>query len=1018
MSSQAFDAQLLVPDNNDSHLELVELITAGRFTGPGLPDVAHRYLDAFCNKSYSNGRRRWAGIALAGMMRASSNVVQRLKKLSQGLSRVGAIILDQEESEERRIIAGLIVRQGLEVGIDFADFWKSDKVLHSAPNFPKDSSEQWMGQFQTYLDTLGNLALANLNNDPLILFPMSLSANDGYQWTGKSAVAIIEKNVLTIVMTDSTLTKVHFIDITIRYIRNTSLQQDSPHESQEGRSGYKMHSLIMTLRYQSPAYRLNSSDGTASEFKVSFLRSEDADEFDVGVEDARKNLASTTTATAEVSEPTSSSNPPEDFRKSSTLHGDASVVAEYEDHASCGLGSREVDVKGGPLDRLSEGKTSSQRVSQDKGKGKLPRISYAMKQKVTQPKGLPPSRSRVTKSRLSTKANPIVYEDEDEDENEESSEDEYDLRAKVPAHISTGPNKGRKSQRRRKASIEDDDDFVPVAKSKTKTRTTKRKRGSSDAGDDSRPKKKTQTKPSDASRAIAASMTAKKQTEKVEESIPTNSIRAREPMKQSIAQQNLQSGASSRPSLIGGLIKSNSSSKVAAPAFKRPGQPASTPGRPRAQPVRPSPKPQTPVETRTGTNDLPTLISSTRSSTPRSTPRSQAIHDEDFGYHHTPTDAEILSSNTKKVPDSPHAESTAISGHADRDDVHREKRMGDIETAKSDPFKQRRQGQKVTSLMRRFTDESATNEKPDSRCGEPLSMPAELANEEFEADELKVNFTSQPLLKDSPSLFKHRLKLLDQPRMQSSIAPVKEFQSLPAISIEARRAPTATSREVTQSLTFETACASQHTSYLAAKEATHAAATQRAQAKESIVSAPREVINDALPDPPAQHEVEADPDGETTLVEKDLDLPEQYGMKASDLRFRSSPPIPDSSSVRNSSSDVSEEEPEPSPATSRADELEWEAALQPHQRALHDQLLRTSKRVTRHIVDNETAVTDITDVFAKDGEHLLDLLLEKQGKESAEAFQNLANKRQELLKELSDASKSLKAQRRQARSVE
>ncbi|KAF1358104.1 hypothetical protein EJ07DRAFT_125600 [Lizonia empirigonia] len=901
MSSLAFDAQLLGPDNNESQLRLVDLIAAGCYTGTGLPDVAHRYLDAFCNKSYSNGRRRWAGIALAGMLRASASVVQRLKKLSHGPSRLGAIILDQEESEERRIIAGLIVRQGLEAGIDFIDFWESEKVLHSAPNFPRDSNEQWMGQFQTYLDTLGSLALVNLNTDPLILFPMSFCANDGFQWTGKSAVAVLEKNMLTIIVSDSTLTKVQFLDIPISHVKETSLQQDSPHESQEGRSGHKMYTLIMTLGAEPVTYCLNSSNRTASEFKVSFLRQEDADEFEVGVHDARKNLTHTT-STPESADSSASSNHPEDLPHSPVERIDPSRLPNHQEDDHDNSDPPTIGIVDESPDQRSGEVSSTQRASQNKGKGKLPRISDAIKQKVTQLKQLPPGRSKVTKSRSSTKKNPVVYEDEDGDENEESSQDEYDLKSKVPAHIPTGPNNGRKSRGRRKAKIEDDDEFVPAAASRAKPKTTKRKRGSSDSGEESRPKKKTQIKHSDA------------------------------------AQQNVRNENSARRSLIGELVKSKSPSKAAAPAFKKPGQPASTPGKPRAPAVRPSPKSQTPMETHTNRDGFPVHISS-------STPRSQAIHDEDFGLHYTPADTEILSSNTKRVPDSPHAESTAISGHADCDEIHREKRIGDMELARSDPFKQRRQGQKVTSLMRRFTDESATNNDPESRPGDGS----------------------------------HDARMEPNPSKRSRL-------NIPTDASHDRRG--------------------------ASDVVSH-----RAQADDSIIFAPCEAVEDTLPYPPAQVKGDDNLDGDTTLVEEEVGFSDQYAVKVSDLRFRSSPPIPDSSSVCDAS-DASEEEPEPSPPTSRADELEWEAALEPHQRALYEQLLRTSKRVVRHIVDNETAVTDITEAFADDGERVLDLLLERQRVEHADAFENLANKQQELLKALCDTSKSLKAQRRQAKTVE
>ncbi|KAF2630575.1 hypothetical protein BU25DRAFT_418948 [Macroventuria anomochaeta] len=1032
MSSQLFDAQLLVPDNNASHLQLVDLITAGKFTGPGLPDVAHQYLDAFCNKSYSNGRRRWAGIALVHMMRASVGVVQRLKKLAQGPSRIGAIILDPSESEERRIVAGLIIRQGLEAGIDFAELWESDKVMHSAPNFPKDSSEQWMNQFQTYLDDLSNLKLTNLDTDALVLYPMSLSANDGFQWTGKSAVALIERDSLTIVVSDSTLTNFHFIDIPISHVKETCMQQDSPHESQEGRSGHKMHNLIMKLRSTSPSYRLNSSDRTASEFKTSFFRHEDAHEFDVGLQDARKNLANATTATAEAVNPTASSSSP-NVKRQSTVHRIDTILPprQREDaHHSSDTGS------GGTLDgsvsseQLREEQSSTQHAAQERGKGKLPKISKATKQKVVRTQQLPSGPFKITKAKVSKKTTPVI--DASEDEDEELSEDEYNLKSTATTRSSVTSATGRKSQGRRKVNAEDEDFVLEVSTSKPKS--TKRKRGSNDAAEASRPtKKKTQSKPSDNSGPTTASTTAKKQKAKAQESAQTELSQAREPMKQPTAQQKTQNGVSARHSLIGGLLKSKSPSKAAAPTFKKPGQPASTPSRQRAQPVRTTPKPQTPIETCRDLETLPVYVSS-------STPRSQAIHDEDFGLHYTPVDTEILSSNTKRVPDSPHAESTAISGHADRDVVHREKWIGDLETAKSDPFQQRREGQRMTTLYRRFTGESTVDSRPDAVQEGSFSMPAEITNDDTEVDELQISFASQPLQKHSPSLAKHRTNMRNQQSIQSSPARVRGFKGPSTTVKESPKATTAALPEEARALRFE-ATRSTHTSqngsnraqreptpeksrpaFIGAAEKGRRVAEntldKRAQAYDSIISAPREAVENTLPEVPAQSADQVDLDGDTTLVGEEMDLPEQYRAKASELRFRSSPPIPDSSSVRGDFSDESEPEPEPSPPTSRADELEWEAALQPHQRALHEQMLRTTKRVMRHIVDNETAVIDIADMFADDGERLLGLLLERQSNESAVVFQELASKRQDLLRELSDASKNLKAQRKQIRAID
>lgn len=1030
MSSQLFEAQLLGPDNTASQQQLVDLITAGKFTGSDLPQVAHGYLDAFCDENNSNGRRRWAGIALAAMMRASTGVIQRLRKLTQGLSRIGAIILDPKESEERRIVAGLIIRQGLEAGINFADFWMSDKVPHSAPNFPRNSSEIWMSHFQTYLDTLSSLALASLDNDPLVLFPIALSARDGFQWTGKSAVALLERHVLTIIASDSSLTKFEFIDLPVHRIKETSLQQDSPHESQEGRSGHKMHEVVMTLRPDSRNYRLNSSDCIADDFKVSFLRHDEAHEFELGLQDARKNSAHTATATTESTAMTKSSCPPRHTHQTTAQRIHTELLARHEATTSHGSDSGSGATLDEPIssEQATEERTSALHAKQERSNGKLPRISQSTKQKVARTRQLLSSSAKDTKPRASKKTAPIIDASEDEDE-DESSQDEYQLQSTAATRNSARTATGKKSQGRRNAYAEDDD-FDPKA-SKAKS-STKRKRVSSDVDEDSQPtKKKTQTKPNSSSRTGAVNTKAKKPKTKVQERVHTASAPTRVPMKQSSAQQNIQNGVTARPSLIGALKRSNSPSKTVAPTFKKPGQPASTPGRPRAQPVRTTPKPQTPAEAHGDFDNLPVYA-------PTSTPRSKAMHDEDFGLGYTPVDAEILSSNTKRVPDSPHAESTAISGHADRDDVHREKCIGDLETAKSDPFKQRLQGvQKMNSFTRKLTGESVAGDRVPAH-GEPLSMPTEITNGDLEMDDFDITFSSQPLPKHSPSLLKHRTSTTRQ-SVQGPSAHVQTVNSL--LTNKSCRVSTVTLPNGAQELRFEaprSTHSSQAHSSRARKEPTvpdesqsaplsvtettqrdkQGAVGQRAQANDSVISAPREAIEDTLPDAPAQPANQADFDGETTLVDEEMDMPEQYGTKASDLRFRSSPPIPDSSSVQGNFSEESEQEPEPSPPTSRADELEWEAALQPHQRALHEQLLHTSKRVVRHIVDNETAVTDITNVFADDGERLLGLLVERQSDESAASFQELKSKRHDLLQELSNASKNLKAQRKHIKAID
>ncbi|KAJ4988352.1 hypothetical protein SVAN01_06130 [Stagonosporopsis vannaccii] len=1010
MSSQLFDAQLHVPDNNASNKQLFKLIAAGKFTGRGLPDVAHKYLDAFCNRSYSNGRRRWFGIALVGMMRASASVIERLKKLSRGTSQIGATILNREETEECRIVAGLIIRQGLEAGIDFADFWASSKFPDSVPNFPRDFTELWMSQLQTYLDTLSDLALADLNSDAVVLYPIALASKDGFQWAGRSAIALIEKDVLTMVIPDFELTRLQFLDIPLGYITGMSLQQVSPCENQEGRSGHKMYTLMMRLRRGLPNYQLDTSDHTTPEFKVSFELQGDAKEFQRGLEDACKNLGTIATNGADI--------------KSMHLYKNNGL--RCSDSSSVHLPGEPAPSEPAPFEQSRQKENLTQRSSQENGRGKLPSVSRATKQKAVRARQLPSGVPNAAKSRAAKSAAPVVEESENEDESDGSSQDEYDLNSTARSRKSVSNVAVKKSQGRRKTTAEDEE-FVPNG-SKTRLASTKRKRGSSDAAEQIQPaKRRAQTKSSNVTRPLATRTTTKKQKASEQETAHLAPGRAREPTMQSAAQQNIQNVAASRHPLIERL-KSKSPSKIAAPMFKKPGQPASTPGRPKSKAIRITPRPQTPHDTRKDFEDLPAY-------NPASTPRSQSIHEEDFGVGYTPIDTEILSSNTKRVPDSPHAESTAISGHADQDDVHREKRRGDLETAKSDPF--RGEGQRLTTFTRKLTAESCL-EGGAGHDGH-RSLLGELLSDDLEVDDPRTILITQPLSKHSPSLFKHRVQSHLQSHAQHTTAQTKDFAGPSAHAAEHHKVDT-TLNHASRSLTFEPTRgvrasqtntpthrrtapmnrSSPNPVLIALKErrTPMTPANEPAELNHSDLLDAQEAIVDALPDAPQREAHAVGPDGETTLVGEDDDMPEQHTAESRDLRFRSSPPIPDSSSARDISSDNSQPEPELSPPTSRADELEWEDALQPHQRDLHEQLLRTSKRVIRHIVDNETAVTDIAGVFANDGERILNLMLERQNNESAEAFRTLARKKQDLLKELSDASKNLKQQRKELRAAE
>jgi hypothetical protein len=134
---------------------------------------------------------------------------------------------------------------------------------------------------------------------------------------------------------------------------------------------------------------------------------------------------------------------------------------------------------------------------------------------------------------------------------------------------------------------------------------------------------------------------------------------------------------------------------------------------------------------------------------------------------------------------------------------------------------------------------------------------------------------------------------------------------------------------------------------------------------------------------------------------------------------RASPiPIPSSPPVRNysiSSHSSTSAEPEPineiqsdTLISAESEEKEWEESLKPHQRAIGTQLTRVTKRVLRHIVDNETAIDDIVNTYANDGETLLEDLHARQEKQFDPVHRNIRKKKSFLKKEMDNVAERLR----------
>ncbi|KAF2134168.1 hypothetical protein P153DRAFT_363152 [Dothidotthia symphoricarpi CBS 119687] len=1113
------------------------------------------------------------------------------------------------------------MKQGMEHGIEYSSFWGSDKVKDSAPNFPKKTDRDWMGRFQRFLDTLGDLALANLNTDAYVIYPVSIVASDNFRWSHWEEgvpIAVLQNELLTIIAPDKTFRKITFVDIPFSHIHSTRTHQSDLADSQSQVVQRAAWDIVLMLDYGLWTYSVNTSKRKGTELRLTFQDQVDAIDVERAINEFKQSNVSglghpprarpmisrsspmyvgrwspiqtskvtkqqehhddppaqkiardddsqrsfsdddaimssrtrssrqqpttrslkntkgsssgslsrldssglssapTDTYQSELQQKQDNNQParqsitaspknmssaqarPQQQNATAPSHENTSDTPDASTNASSSKESRRRHVAtvndtgdgAGSSEQAASSRSVSKRATHSKGK--LPSISQVAKARVSKQIPTKARPAAVTRNKRSNNVKSMKEASSDDDSDEASifdipTQNMEQAQLKGTNHATADTRKGRKSQTKRQA--DSDDEFIPdrplpEPKLKKKTTNTKRKDAPDVDADARQPKKRTNPKVKrDAEDAVAVESSDGHNSE-TEQSEPAESVRRNKPeeplsrqsrkeprlrqlknkpsshlAKQKPVQQAPSPVASTRHSLIGGLLNSVNPLVTSTALFKKPPRPSqdrqspSTPTKSRSQPILR--RSETPTEEPESPNEpLPLMTSSP--------PTWQAPEGRTDSVRRSVVDTEILSSNSKRVPDSPTAESTAISGHADRDDIDDQKRKGDMQTAKSDPFSHRRAGGKSTNFIRRLTGGDQIHDNPDSK--KPMShITLVNANDsdtsEMEEDTLRAAVQPPPRLRTSPKTTLSLTGVETSTRQRhTSFSDLNE----PSMSVKAKQSKAHQVLQRSPNSAAQTAQSSYQKSIAAREEdgtrrdnysddsttRIHAKSSgsglssaplygsqREAEAEDSVLSASGQPIDDTQMKDQCEDETrdqnqkrdqglpnngDADTEGDTTFVNDDDEYEhKQYELpsKAPTVRFPSNRPGPSSSSSHSSTSAESEPSSDPPIPTSQAEELEWEASLEPHQRALHDLLIRASKRVLRHIVDNETAVADIADVFARDGYHLLNQLLERQESAYSQVFDDLNKKKADLTTELESVAKRLAKERKRIKAV-
>lgn len=287
MSAQGLDAALTESSSKAPNRRLNELAAHNdAFSGDKLLTTAQNYLQVLCDPAVSPVQRRWVGLTLRKLVATLKDPVNNLETLSHLVPRLGAAILCNSELEETKIVVGIVMREMLKNGVPFNSFWAPETISNNVPHFPQEDGHTWMNSFQTFLDAFNDLKLLDLATDPVILYPISLSASDGFKWRSSEpvdSVSIIQNENLTIIAPDVAMQHFVFVDVPLSHIQYTFLRESSLHDSQARTTEYKPWDLVLNFKRGSWTYRVNDIDKSGNELTILFAHHRDAQECQGGI---------------------------------------------------------------------------------------------------------------------------------------------------------------------------------------------------------------------------------------------------------------------------------------------------------------------------------------------------------------------------------------------------------------------------------------------------------------------------------------------------------------------------------------------------------------------------------------------------------------------------------------------------------------------------------------------------------------------------------------------------------------
>jgi len=196
------------------------------------------------------------------LIETSPDITNCLANFSDVLEGIGQIILTK--SEDLKLVAGMVIREMVLAGMQHACFWPTDAIPSAMADFPTHDSQHWMGNFQDFLDDLHELQFIENNGDqdPGVLYAFEITAENGVHITEETGliVLLVEGGNLTCVVPPSRTRIVQCFDIPLVHVTNVGVSKSTVRTIRGSQAEYTTAALTLDLRSQSWTYLCNAKE--------------------------------------------------------------------------------------------------------------------------------------------------------------------------------------------------------------------------------------------------------------------------------------------------------------------------------------------------------------------------------------------------------------------------------------------------------------------------------------------------------------------------------------------------------------------------------------------------------------------------------------------------------------------------------------------------------------------------------------------------------------------------------------